>query len=261
MTTMGGCLGVITFLRLSYKAAVFKNLKNLSGINDWSNIYLNDDYTMLQKNQINEHRAISALARSKGHNSKVRGNVLIMDGRRYGYSDVAKLPDGINIENAKTLVIDGEKGIGFQSHHSFLSNMFDCDMVYDGIEFSSAEVVYQYIKAKECGTRKDVRAIVEANWSYTAKDVGKLINETPEWHQKKVQVMKEVVKAKFTSNPDLKQRLLATGTKDLYELTYDRFWGCGVPISKSYQVNSKNVPGANKLGKILMETRNELSNN
>ena len=250
---------IVTFLRQSYKAAVFKGLRNLTGIEKWSKVYLNDDYTNMQKIQINEMRAISALARSKGMDSKVRGNNLFVDGRRYGYGDVTRLPDGLSIEKAKTISVDEDKGIGFQSKHSFLSNMHECELVLDGFDFKSVEAAYQYERAKECGSRSDVRAVLEVDEPHHVKDVAKSITETPAWHKNKVHVMKNLLVKKFTENEDLKEKLINTGKKNLYELTYDRFWGCGIPITKANQVSSKDNPGANKLGKLLEEVRAELA--
>ena len=251
---------VIVFVRLCYKIEVFKNLKNLAGIARWNNIYLNDDFTFMQKIQIGELRAISALAKSKGMDSKVRGNSLFVDGRRYGYGDVSRLPEGLSIAEAKTISVDGGKGIGFQSKHSVFSNMSECHIVYDGYDFDSAEEVYQYRKVKECGSREDVQRVLVAEDAHKAKQVGGSVKETTNWHRKKAQVMKEVIELKLEADSGLKEKLIESGSKDLYELTYDRFWGCGFPPSKSEQVKQKGNPGSNRLGKLLMEIRATLIN-
>ena len=251
---------VIVFLRLSFKVAVFKGLRNLAGIARWNNIYLNDDFTPLQKSQANDLRSISALAKRKGYESRVRGNTLFVDGRRYSYRDVTvnRLPDGLSITAAKTIAVDGEKGVGFQSKHSVFSNMSECHLIYDGFSFNSAEEVYQYRKAKDCGTRENVQEVLVADTAQKAKSAGARVTETANWHRKKVQVMKEVLILKVESDCGLKEKLVESGKKDLYELTYDKFWGCGFPPSKSDQVKQKGNPGANKLGKLLMEIRNTL---
>ena len=244
---------VVVFLRLSYKVQVFKSLRNLAGIDRWKNVYLNDDFTPMQKSQNNELRSISALAKRKGMDSKVRGNTLFLDGRRYGYRDVNNLPKGLSITAAKTILLDGDRGIGFQSKYSVFSNMSECALTYDGFDFNSAEEVYQYRRAKECGSREDVQDVLVAEDAQRAKSVGSGIKETASWHRTKVQVMKEVLELKIKSDSGLKDKLKESGDKDLYELTHDKFWGCGFPPSKSDQVRQKGNPGANKLGKLLME--------
>ena len=187
---------VVVFLRLSYKVQVFKNLRNLAGIAHWNNIYLNDDFTPMQKTQNNELRAISPLAKRKGFDSKVRGNTLLIDGHRYSYCDVSKLPDGLSIVAAKMFPVDNNKGIGFQSKHSVFSNMSECDLVYDSFNFNSAEELYQYRKAKECGSREDVQDVLVTDNVQAAKSIGSKIKETANWHRKKVQVMKEILELK-----------------------------------------------------------------
>jgi hypothetical protein len=62
--------------------------------------------------------------------------------------------------------------------------------------------------------------------------------------------MEDLVRQKFTRHPDLKEKLLATGNRPLYEgnTWRDHFWG----------VSSKTLKGQNHLGKILMRVREDL---
>ncbi len=71
-----------------------------------------------------------------------------------------------------------------------------------------------------------------------------------DWEQVKVQLMEEIVRAKFTQNADLAQMLLATGNRLIQEgnTWHDVFWG----------VDQKTEKGENHLGKILMKIREEL---
>ena len=57
----------------------------------------------------------------------------------------------------------------------------------------------------------------------------------------------KVLDLKVTSNTGLKEKLIESGDKDLYELTNDKFWGCGFLPYKSGQVKQKGNPGANRL--------------
>ncbi len=76
------------------------------------------------------------------------------------------------------------------------------------------------------------------------------------WHKRidgrtdeyKVEVMKILVRAKFSKNQKLKKLLLSTGNRRIVENSpIDDFWGLG-----------PNGDGTNKLGMILMEIREEL---
>lgn len=71
-----------------------------------------------------------------------------------------------------------------------------------------------------------------------------------DWGSVKDEVMVTAIRAKFSSNPHLKARLLSTGTQKLVEkTTSDYYWGCG-----------RNGTGQNKLGLLLMQVRDELMN-
>lgn len=69
-----------------------------------------------------------------------------------------------------------------------------------------------------------------------------------DWEEVKDKVMYEIVLAKFTQNPDLKEKLLATGDEHLEEGNTwgDTTWG------------TVNGIGENRLGIILMKVRKEL---
>ena len=70
----------------------------------------------------------------------------------------------------------------------------------------------------------------------------------PDWESVKDQVMREVVLAKFTQHPELRELLLSTGEATLVEHTEnDSYWGDGGDGS-----------GRNMLGRILMSVREEL---
>lgn len=69
------------------------------------------------------------------------------------------------------------------------------------------------------------------------------------WDQIKLDVMYELVKQKFATDP-LRMYLLRTGTREIQEGNYwgDTFWG------------TVNGEGENHLGKILMRVREEIRN-
>ena len=77
------------------------------------------------------------------------------------------------------------------------------------------------------------------------------------WNTHKYKIMYSGVYAKFTQNPELKIRLLATGEKFLVEASpYDKIWGIG--YNKSDALPNINNWGQNLLGQILMEVRTNI---
>ena len=72
----------------------------------------------------------------------MRGGALIVDNKKYSYSEIANLPEGITMENAKLVSVDD--GMAFQGHFAFPSNMYPCEIDHNGHKFHCSEQVYWY---------------------------------------------------------------------------------------------------------------------
>lgn len=71
-----------------------------------------------------------------------------------------------------------------------------------------------------------------------------------DWNTVKEDIMRDALYAKFTQHPDLMAKLLETGNATLIEhTTNDNYWGDGGDGS-----------GENRLGILLMETRDRIRN-
>ena len=77
------------------------------------------------------------------------------------------------------------------------------------------------------------------------------------WHKERFNIVVEGNYQKFSQNPKLKRRLLATGTRELVEASpRDRIWGVGFGAKNALKNRSRW--GLNLLGKALMEVRERL---
>jgi ribA/ribD-fused uncharacterized protein len=132
----------------------------------------------------------------------------------------------------------------FRNDNYFLSNFYECPVTYDGLTYRNNEAAFQ---AQKCINPKDREQFTILN-SSEAKKLGRRVLLRKDWEDIKVQVMKEIVTAKFEQNEDLQQKLLDTGNAYLEEGNTwgDRVWG------------TVNGAGANNLGKILMEVRENI---
>lgn len=99
-----------------------------------------------------------------------------------------------------------------------------------------------------------VQAIFEAASPEEAARIGRRTERqrpelvVPSWSTLKLDVMRAAVSAKFRSHAGPRAMLLDTAARDLVEASpHDFFWGCGI-----------DGRGQNRLGKILMELRDEL---
>jgi ribA/ribD-fused uncharacterized protein len=128
----------------------------------------------------------------------------------------------------------------------FLCNFYPCKIIYDGIEYPSSEHAFQAAKTLDGIERLK---ICDLSTPVEAKRAGrKLKSIRPDWDNIRLQIMEDIVRAKFTQHPELAAKLKATGNRELIEGNWwnDTFWGVC------------NGVGENNLGKILMKIRSKM---
>lgn len=133
----------------------------------------------------------------------------------------------------------------FQGDFRFLSNFWAASVQLDGYWYPSVEHAYQAAKTEDEQQRRKIRSAKTASM---AKHLGKYVPLRMGWDAHRISVMRDLLWQKFSSNPTLKQSLLATGEAELIEgnTWHDHFWGVC------------NGRGENHLGKLLMALREEL---
>jgi ribA/ribD-fused uncharacterized protein len=141
-----------------------------------------------------------------------------------------------------------ESILTFFGEYRFLSNFYPAELVWDNIVWSSSEHAYVAAKTNDRKLRLEISKMAGKG---VVKKFGQRLPLRPDWEEVKYDIMLEIVRAKFTQNPDLKAKLLATGDAHLEEgnTWNDRTWGVCPPGSGN---------GKNWLGKILMQVRKEL---
>lgn len=132
----------------------------------------------------------------------------------------------------------------FRGKYYFLSNFYLAPVTYNGFTYSNNEAAFQAQKTVDIRERM-IFATLDPS---AAKRRGRVVDIRPDWDSVKIEIMKDIVRAKFTTNTELGEQLLATGDEVLVEgnTWNDKFWGVC------------NGHGLNHLGIILMEVRDEL---
>ena len=151
----------VSFPFLRYRAELFKISYKLRNMQKYNRVFLVDDYPPEVQENIREMRAVSAFARSKDIDCKVRGIKIIVDGQAYTHGEMKNLPYDLSIEAAK--VIQVEDGTAFQGKHAFLSNHHPCKIVWDNKEYTSSEQMFQYTRAIENDEGGVARKIYETS--------------------------------------------------------------------------------------------------
>ena len=133
----------------------------------------------------------------------------------------------------------------FRGKYFFLSNFYEAPVTYDGITYRNNEAAFQAQKTLDRRLRLRFADLDPSE----AKRLGRQVKLRPDWEDVKVDLMLQIVRAKFKQNEDLAERLLETGDKHLIEGNNwgDTFWG------------KVNGHGENLLGQILMKVRKEIS--
>lgn len=140
----------------------------------------------------------------------------------------------------------------FSGKYAWLSNFFSSNIIYDGMTFTSVEAAFQ--AAKEVDKTKRLKFCGQIAPG-AAKRLGRMVKLREDWEEIKDQVMLDCLRDKFAAGTKLAELLLATGNEELVEgnLWHDNEWG----DCKCYRC--EDIRGKNKLGKLLMQVRDELN--
>lgn len=114
--------------------------------------------------------------------------------------------------------------------------------------------VEHYFQAMKSLDSDDWEKIRKLDTPGKAKRAGRKLRLRPDWEKVKEDFMMKALRAKFKMK-DFKRSLLSTGDEEIVEWNkwHDNEWGsCTCP-------RCINFPGRNKLGKLLMQLRDELS--
>lgn len=149
--------------------------------------------------------------------------------------------------------------------NGFLSNVFESQFVKDKVCFINNEQYFMWEKQQSfdpVNVSLEMR-ILETYDSEIIKKLGReVLNFDPKvWDEKKYQIMRDGLHAKFSQNRDLKQLLLDTENANLvYASPYDSIWGIGLNEEEAKRIPSTSWPGQNLLGIALMDVREIIRN-
>jgi ribA/ribD-fused uncharacterized protein len=130
-----------------------------------------------------------------------------------------------------------------------LSNFSAFSIIWKGWRYDTSEAVYHWEKFSE--TDREVgRLIREAPSAHEAFKIAQdhKGRRRPDWDDVKLDIMRDILRAKVNQHEYVRRKLLATGSRELVEDSWrDDYWGWG-----------EDRKGKNMLGKLWMEVRDEL---
>lgn len=141
-----------------------------------------------------------------------------------------------------------------------MSNFYKCSFEdpETGLVYCCSEQYFMYQKCLlfNPDNKKLLQQILKSTNQHEIKQCGRKVKNYNDeiWNDKRYKIMKKGLLLKFTDK-DLKQKLLSTGDKKLYEASkYDKIWGIGYSPEDAIDTDEKYF-GQNLLGKCLMDVR------
>lgn len=164
-----------------------------------------------------------------------------------------------------------DNAIFFYGHknykYSWMSNFYMCKFISNGIEFNCSEQYFMKKKQEQFDPDNTTLAndIIKTKSPAVAKKLGRQVKNYDEstWDSLRYNIMLDAIRLKMQYNFDLKEKLIATHPKQLYEAShFDKIWGIGKSVANiKYEYERTNTfksNGLNLLGKALMEVREEI---
>lgn len=143
--------------------------------------------------------------------------------------------------------------------YGFMSNFYQCKFVHDNQTFNCSEQYFMYKKALTFDPNNEIllTSILNSSDPKEIKSFGRQVKNFDEktWDQVKFKIMTEGILLKFTQNEDIRQELIKTEDKKLYEASkYDKIWGIGYNPQQAARIDPSKF-GKNLLGESLMLVR------
>lgn len=128
-----------------------------------------------------------------------------------------------------------------------LSNFAAFRLTWKGVDWDTSEHAYQASKFTDPSVRHRIQFTRSAHAAFKIADAYRHIRR-PDWESVRLDVMREIIRAKHEQHQYVKVKLLETGDREIVEDSWrDDFWGTG-----------PDGTGQNWLGKLWMELRDEI---
>jgi ribA/ribD-fused uncharacterized protein len=151
-----------------------------------------------------------------------------------------------------------------KGEHRNFSNMSEHPIDMGGEQFPSVEHYYQAMKAREFENADLYNKIIKTKTAKAVKALGKKVTnfKTEVWDSKKDEIMRKAVRAKFVQHPELRKQLMQTGDQKIgFADARDTYWAIGTSTESTKSLKPSKWRGQNRLGKLLMELRQEFQEN
>ena len=189
------------------------------------------------------------------------------DGEPEGANEEKKEKPATKVKGKRLAKLEAEAGpepVLFSSElpeFKEFSTGYEARMQIDGMTFETVEHYLQWSKAGQFGDAETQAKILKTKSPKSVKAYGENVKEfkEDEWNEKRDDVMRIALKAKFMQHPELKAKLLSTGDRPIGEANArDKYWSIGTGADTAKAKIPSKWPGKNRLGELLVALRTEL---
>lgn len=244
----------VTFLCKDDKDMVFRACTVVKGDEDL-NYFISDDLTADGRALKANLKRISSVAKTKGLDTKVSGNKVIIGSRAYASDELSMVPSSVSKNLKQEKNVHG--GIAYKGDRSIYSNFFPAPFTLDGEDYIHVEQYYQYVKACHHNEDDVAERILKLSNPWRIKLLGDSIEPKETWIPKRMKTLYDGVSAKFRQNWPLQDELFRSKGLKLYEATTDAYFACGIGFD-SKRWDNMDWSGENVAGLIVMKVRDEL---
>lgn len=163
------------------------------------NLWLNPDQNDSSRRKRNLVKACFNLLKNNKYECSMKGSLIYMDGKQYGFDELTLLPDNCRPENAKSRLYDNNLSLAFHSEHVFCSNMYGALFTYKGQLYILAEKAYQVTKVSEAGYKKLAMDMLGFANPYYTKSAGGNTTAPEGWNERSEIIMKEIFQNSFSA--------------------------------------------------------------
>lgn len=151
---------------------------------------------------------------------------------------------------------------GALSEFNTFSNWSPAKFEYNDHMYVSLEQAYMHTKALDNGDAESAKKIMYNTDPREIKFLGSKVDMTDiaKWDESREELMLNLLRAKFSQNPEMKAELLQTGERKLGETGRDGFYSVGLPLTHGKVRDPESWTADSKLGSALETIRQEFIN-
>lgn len=244
----------VTFMSKDDKDMVIRACTIVKNVED-IDYFISDDLTPDGRALKANLKRISTVAKSKGLDTKVTGNKVIVGSRAYASDELSMIPAPVTKDLKQEKNVEG--GIAYKGERSIYSNFFPAPFTLEGEDYIHVEQYYQYAKACHHNENDVAERILRLSNPWRIKVLGDSIESNKSWLAGRMKTLYDGVSAKFRQNWPLQDELFKSKGLKLYEATTDAYFACGIGF-ESKRWDTMDWSGENVAGLIVMKVRDEL---